>query len=82
MAGGFTERVRLAGIFPEKWQGEVSSREGRARTRTRAGACITREGIGPDRSYWVWDVGRGSAVEFPAEYWEDRRNSCQGFAMP
>jgi hypothetical protein len=34
----------------------------------RARAFLTREGIGPDRSYWVRGVGRMDAVEFPAGY--------------
>lgn len=82
MAGCFTEGVRLAGIFPEKWQGEVSSREGRARAHAGARAFLTREGIGPNRSYRVWDVGRAHAVGIPFEYWDGRKNSCQLFARP
>jgi len=74
MAGGFTERVRCAGIFPEKWQGEVSSREGRARACAGARAILTREGIGPNRSYRVWNVGRAGTVGITGEYLVSRKN--------
>jgi hypothetical protein len=47
MAGCFAGEARLAGIILGKWQGEVSSREGRA-----------RKGIGPDRLYCVGVEGR------------------------
>jgi hypothetical protein len=40
----------------------------------RARAFLTREGIGPDRSYRVGDVGRARAVGIPARYWEGRKN--------
>ncbi len=42
--------------------------------RTRAGACLTREGIGPNQSYRVRDAGRGRTVVIPARYWEGRKN--------
>jgi hypothetical protein len=40
----------------------------------RARAFLTREGIGPNRSYRVWDAGRGRTVGITGEYLLGRKN--------
>ena len=58
----------------------MAAMQGMHGLRARAGACITREGIGPDRSYRVRDAGRAETVGITGEYLVSRKNYGSLFA--